>query len=207
VLQRYREVLITYETHIPPDYRPQPELILAGVCRQAGTGRTFTPVEKQVAYYEAYLTACEALAFLAANSQFGAEPLRLFCRFDPRAGDHRRRLEELLLLYPEEVYPELGLFDDLHLTLARGLPDEADRLADLLVRYDDGDARGRTLYRLAELAFDRGEVTGAERHLHELSGGLEESPAGLEAEWARALLEQGLADLAQWPHPFPRASP
>jgi len=223
VRRRYRDILITYETHIPPGYRPPPGLMLAGVCRQAGSGRTFTAQEKQVAYYEAYLAASEALTFLSANSQFEAEPLRLFLRldppvgrrlrppasevFDPGADDYRRRLQELLLLYPEDVYPELGLFDDVRLRLARGLPDEADRLAGLLVRYHDGDARGRILYRLAELAFDRGALTDAGRYLRRLSVGSEGSPAGLEAEWARALLEQGLAGLARWPHPFPSVNP
>ncbi len=207
---RYRDILTTYETNMPPGYRPPPELILAGVCPQAGSGRVFSPVQKQVAYYEAYLAAQAALTFLSENGQFEAEPLRLFLSLDPRTPEYRPRLQELLLLYPEDVYPELGLLDDVHLALARGLPDEAERLERLLARYPGGDARGRTLYRLAELEFRRGEPVVAERRLRQLTGGPEESPTGfavLEAEWARALLGRGLTGLDHWPRPFPGARP
>jgi hypothetical protein len=96
--QRYHDVLSTYETHIAPEYQPPAELVLAGVCARAGSGRTFTPEEEQGAYYEAYLLARQALAFLAANSQFEAEPLRLFVRLDPHASHYRDSVQELLLL-------------------------------------------------------------------------------------------------------------
>ena len=202
--QRYRDILTTYETHFPPDYQPPDPLILAGVCRQAGSGRRFSPTEKQVAYYEAYQAARGALAFLSANSQFEAEPLRLFAALDPLAPDYRQRLRELLLLYPQEVYPELGLLEDIHLALARGRPDEADRIEALLRRYPQGDLRGRSLYRLAQLAFERGQREVAEGYLRRLLRQAEGTAGGaLEAAWARALLRRGLAGLERWPQPLP----
>ncbi len=198
--QHYRDILTTYESHVPPDYQPPADLLLAGVTARAGSGRQFTGEERQVAYYEAYLSARQALVFLQGNGQFEAEPLRLFVGLDARADDYRDRLKELLLLYPEDVYPDLGLHDDVHLVLARGQPDEDQRLEALLARYPAGDARDRALYRLAELAFQRGQPGEGVRYLRSLAEGV---PAGPEGAWARALLSEGLADRAGWPRPSP----
>ena len=236
--QRYRDVLVTYETHIAPGYEPPADLLLRGVCRRVGhppggraTARRpdtasrrdsplglsgsdrakapslqFTPEETQVAYYEAYLTARQALAFLAGNGQVEGEPLRLFLRLAPSAADYGQRLEELLLLYPEDVYPDLGLLDDIRVALARGLPDEAQRLTQLLARVPRGDGYGRALYRLAELARARDDSPAAERCLRQLVEGAGKDggdPLSLEVAWAAALLRQGLAEAPPWPQPFP----
>jgi tetratricopeptide (TPR) repeat protein len=229
--ERYRDVLVTYETHISADYEPPADLLLRGVCRRvghppggrttagrpgttspstesAGTGLPFSPEETQVAYYEAYLTARQALAFLGGNGQVEGEPLRLFLRLSPSSADYGQRLEELLLLYPEDVYPDLGLLADVRVALVRGLPDEEQRLTQLLGQLRRREGRGRALYRLAELARARGDSPGAERYLRQL---VEETlrdkadrppDCRLELVWAAALVRQGLVD-PPWPQPFP----
>ena len=212
--EKYRDILVTYETHVPPNYQPPAPLLLQGVCRQAGRpsssrepgAHPFSAEETQVAYYEAYLTARQALAFLAENGQFEAEPLRLFLRLEPNEADYGPRLAELLLLYPEDVYPDLGLLDDIQVALARGLPGEAQRLTQLLSRHRRGEGYARALYRLAELYFHRGDSPAAERCLSQLveeAGRGAADPLSLEVVWAQALLRQRLEVPSPWPQPFP----
>jgi tetratricopeptide (TPR) repeat protein len=212
--EKYRDILVTYETHVPPNYQPPAPLLLQGVCRQAGRpsssrepgAHPFSAEETQVAYYEAYLTARQALAFLAENGQFEAEPLRLFLRLAPNEADYGPRLAELLLLYPEDVYPDLGLLDDIQVALARGLPGEAQRLTQLLTRHRRGEGYARALYRLAELYFHRGDSPAAERCLSQLveeAGRGAADPLSLEVVWAQALLRQRLEVPSPWPRPFP----
>jgi tetratricopeptide (TPR) repeat protein len=86
------------------------------------------------------------------------------------------------------------------LALARAQPDEADRLAQILIRYPQGDARGPILYRLAELAYERGDVAEAERYLHRA---VASAPDGPPAAMGRALLARGLTGLDRWPQSFP----
>jgi len=202
--RRYRDVLTTYETHIPPDYEPPAQLLLEGVLSQAGAGRTFTVEERQVAYYEAYLTARQALDFLAHHSWFEAEPLRLFAGLDPEGPDYDERLRELVRLYPEDVYPELGLYDNIRLILTRGHPDEAERLGQLLRRYPDGDAWPRGLWRLAQLRAGSGDRAGAWACLRQLA---ERAPKRLEGAWAAALQSLG-GDVTVTPavHPLDRVA-